>query len=123
MIEDQCKNYDNGAGLRALFYGLCSFWDIRVREPDDPSDPSDFTLPAPGGGRPAYVVVTPEPSGRQVEIASLLSCGNRVLVLDRDDLDNLRLASGREEAAEVISNWVTYDTHGTVMRRRLGITS
>lgn len=114
---------DNGAGLRALFYGLCSFWDIGVQAPDDPDDPSDFTIPVPGRWR-AYVVIIPEPAARQVEIAALLFHGNLVLVLDGWDLDNLRICAGKEAAAAWLRVWIeTGDTHAAAERKRLGIAS
>lgn len=113
---------DNGAGLRALFYGLCSLWDISVRAAEDPSDPSDFALPGMAGPWPAYVVILPEPAARQVEIDCLLHYGNKVLVLDERDLDEFRTCPGGASAGFMIERWVTTgDTHAARERQRLGL--
>lgn len=112
---------DNGEGLRALFYGLCRYWGIDIRQPDDPSDPSDFSLA--GGMWRSYVVIVPEPAARQVEIAALLSYGNRVLVLNRDDIEDMRTRGGAS-VGFLIEHWVkTGDTHAAMERRRMGIAS
>lgn len=113
---------DNGEGLRALFYGLCSYWGISIRAVEDPSDPSDFTLPV-AGGRLIYVVIIPEPADRQVEIATLLHYGNRVLVLDGDDLEALRCCAGATRAGFIFEDWMQAGTHAACERQRMGIAS
>jgi hypothetical protein len=114
---------DNGAGLRMLFHGLCSFWDIEAWDGEKAQEPAaDFFLPYIMGSG-VFAVIVPEPAARQVEIAAVRQHWQNLLVLDRDDLDNLRLAGDKTEAAEVVRNWILYDTHGSVMRRHLGITS
>jgi len=111
---------DNGAGLRALFYGLCTFWDIDIWDGEQAGEmPADFYLPH---GMGVFVVVAPGPADRQVEIGALRQRKEKYVILDRDDLDNLRLSDGPEEAVETIGNWISYGTHGSVMRRSLGIT-
>lgn len=116
-------NDDNGAGLRALFYGLCSFWDISIRAAEDPDDPSDFTLRALSR-EPVYVVILPEPADRQVEIGALLSYGNLVLVLDDWDLNTFRACRNKVRAAAQLHQWISSGgTHAAAERRRLGIAS
>lgn len=108
----------NGAGLRALFYGLCALWEIEAWDEERAGPmPADFYLPA---GTGMYVVIAPGAADRQVEIGALRQRQEAFIALDRDDLDNLRLAGEREEAAEVVRNWSEYGTHGAVMRRRPG---
>jgi hypothetical protein len=113
---------DNGAGLRALFYGLCSFWDIGIWDEERAGEmPADFYLPWRWG---AFVVITPEPAGRQVEIAALLGRQEKFIVLDGWDLDNLRICAGKEAAAAWLRVWIeTGETHAAIERKRLGIAS
>ena len=111
---------DNGAGLRALFHGLCTFWDIEIWDGEQAGEmpgPFDFYLPYGAG---VFVVIAPGPADRQAEIGALRQRKEQFVVLDRDDLDNLRLATGPEEASETIGNWIAYGTHGAVMRRHPG---
>jgi hypothetical protein len=115
------SNDDNGESLRALFHGLCSYWGIDARPSEDPGDPYDFTLRATG--MPVYVVILPEPEDRQVEIATLHHYGDRVLVLDRTDLENLRRCADEAGASFVISHWLRNGTSATAERARMGIRS
>lgn len=113
---------DNGEALRALFHGLCLYWGIPIKTAEDPGDPSDFRLT--GGREYVWVVIVPEPAGRQVEIASLLSYGNHVLILDRDDIEDLRTRGGGVSAGFLIEHWLkTGDTNAIRARQRMGITS
>jgi hypothetical protein len=110
--------YDNGASLRRLFHGLCGLFDFDVEEAEDPADPADFCI----GSRPrVYVVILPEPEDRQVEIASLLHYGNKVLILDRHDLDLFRRCADRFSAALAIETWLRDGTHASAERERMGL--
>jgi hypothetical protein len=113
---------DNGEGLRALFYGLCSFWDIDAWDEKQAGlMPADFYLP---GGMGAYVVIVPEPAGRQVEIATLLQRQEKFIVLDDWDLDEFRTRQHKVAAAQQLGWWIRNgDTHAARERRRLGIAS
>ena len=106
---------DNGAGLRALFYGLCLHWNVRVIEEDGPAD---FYLPGSGG---VYVVIIPEPADRQVEIAALQ--GHCLIILDSKDIDAFRQLNHARDVLGRIDTWVRYDTHGAAMRRSIGLPS
>jgi hypothetical protein len=112
---------DNGAGLRALFYGLCAFWEIDVwTEEQTGPMPADFYLMPSGMG--TYVVIVPEPVDRQVEIAALTANCLSLIVLDREDLDHLRACAGRTDAMAVLRQWHrSGSTHAAVMRRHAGI--
>lgn len=114
--------YEREEALRNLFLGLCQFFEISVRPADDPDDPHDFTLHA-GTRQPAYVVVIAGPADRQVEIAALRFHGNKVLVVDEDDLNQLRMAAGTASAGAVIDAWLRDGTHGSLVRERLGMPS
>jgi hypothetical protein len=113
---------DNGAGLRALFHALCSFWDIEIWSEERAGEmPADFYLPYRMG---AFVVIAPQPADRQVEIAALLGRQEKFIVLDNWDMDNLRICVGKEAAAAWLRVWIeTGETHAAAERRRLGIAS
>jgi hypothetical protein len=111
---------DNGAGLRAFFYGMCAFHEIDVRDPEDFGEAAaDFYLAAPALSR--FVLILPEPNDRPVEIAALRDHQVRFLLLDREDLDHLRTAGTRSAAVRQITYWIEYQTHCDVMRRNAGI--
>jgi hypothetical protein len=111
---------DNGEGLRLLFHGMCSIFDIDIDASEDPADPDDFCICS----RPrVYVVILPEPGARQVEIESLLFYGNKVLVLDRQDLDMFRCCPEAASAGFMIEQWLLSGTHADAQRRRMGIGS
>jgi hypothetical protein len=111
---------DKDEGLRYLFRGLCSLFGIDAEASEDPDDGYDFIVRY----RPrVYVVILPEPEDRQVEIASLLFHGNKVLILDRHDLDLLRRCPDRFSAAYAIEGWLRDGTHASAERQRMGITS
>jgi len=123
---------DNGAGLRALFYGLCCFHGIDIWAEDQIGQiPADFYLPeAPWrkGGflrprRGIYVIITPEPADRQLEINTLQAQGRKFIILDREDLSSFRDCGIKSVALERIGDWADYDTHGAVMRRSIGLPS
>lgn len=106
---------DNGAGLCALFKGLCQFhgivaWDEERAGPM----PGDFYLP---DGMGMYVVIAPEPQDRQVEIMALRHRLEKFIVLDREDLDAFRSCATRGLALERIGYWASYGTHAQAMRR------
>jgi len=108
----------NGAGLRALFSGLCAFHEIAVREVDQQGEAAaDFYLPYQG----VYVLILPEPVDRPVEIAALRDHQARFILLDREDLDTLRKDDTRSAAIDRIGLWVQFGTHCDAMRRRIGI--
>lgn len=109
---------DNGASLRRLFHGLCGIFGIDVEEAEDPADSDDFCIRS----RPrVYVIILPEPEGRQVEIESLLLYGNKVLVLDRQDLEHFRVCPNALIAAYTIETWLRHGTHASTERQRMGI--
>jgi hypothetical protein len=109
--------YDDGEGLKRLFHGLCDFFGIDVVASEDPDDPYDFIVRY----QPRVaVVILPEPEDRQVEIATLLYHGNKVLMLDRQDLDVFRRCSDRFSAAYAIENWLRDGTHASAERQRMG---
>jgi hypothetical protein len=111
---------DNGAGLRAFFYGLCAFYDIAALEPErHGEEAADFYLPGPQFG--LYVLILPEPADRQVEIAVLRDHQARFILLDREDLDVMRAAGTRSAAVEWITQRAQFGTHCDAMRRRAGI--
>ena len=120
---------DPGKGLSALFYGLCTFWGTTVWDEEESGwMPADYYLPSAGYGRarPGYrtgtfVVILPEPAARQVEIDALTAQGLKFIVLDRDDLDNLRCCADRDEAAALLSEWISHTTHGAVARKDHGL--
>jgi len=111
---------DNGRGLRALFYGLCCFHGVTVWDQEDAGvHAADFYLPA---GMGTFVVIIPEPAARQVEIAALRAQQEHFIVLDRDDLDQLRLCPGGAAAGFLVENWVKSGaTHAAQARRSAGI--
>jgi len=111
---------DNGKGLRALFYGLCSFHGITAWDQEDAGmQAADFYLPA---GMGTFVVIIPEPAARQVEIAALRAQQEHFIVLDRDDLDAFRLCPGGASASMLIENWIKSGaTHAVLARRSAGI--
>jgi hypothetical protein len=113
---------DNGAGLRALFYGLCSLWDIDVWGEEQAGDmPADFYLP---GGMGAYVVILPMPADRQVETGALRARQEKFIILDDWDLDAFRACQNRVRAAAQLHQWIrTGSTHAAHERRLLGISS
>lgn len=110
-------SYDDDRGLRHLFHGLCSIFGIDVEESDH-EDPDDFSIRY---RPPVRVVILSEPEDRQVEIASLLFHGNKVLVLDRADLDLLRRCADRFSAAYTVERWLMRGTHASAERARMGI--
>jgi hypothetical protein len=116
-------NLSEDKGLAPLFYGLCLFWGISVQAAEDPGDPFDFCLPRPGHPT-VCVVIVPEPEDRQVEIQSLLSHGNLVIILDERDLNELRLCQHKKIAAQQIGYWIrTGRTSAAAERHRMGITA
>ena len=109
---------DNGESLRLLFHGLCGIFGIEARKAEDPEDWADFCI----GARPrVYVVILPEPEDRQVEIKSLLHYGNKVLVLDRFDLNIFRCAPDAASAGAMVEWWLRNGTHASTERERMGI--
>lgn len=117
---------DNGKGLRALFYGLCSFWDIDVWDEERTGPmPAEFFLPfRPPRPFGTYVVIVPTPASRQVEIEALLGQQAQFIVLDDWDLDEFRLCRNKVDAAQHLSTWVKGGgTHAAGERKRLGIGS
>jgi hypothetical protein len=115
-------NDDNGAGLRALFYGLCSLWDIEIWGEDRAGEmPADFYLPYRMG---VFVVIVPEPTDRQVEIAALLARQEKFIVLDYRDLNTFRNCQDKVRAAAQLYQWIgSGGTHAAAERQRLGIAS
>lgn len=113
---------DNGKGLRALFYGLCSFWGIDVWDEERMGEsPADFYLPYRMG---AYVIIVPGPADRQVEIGALLQRQEKFVVLDEYDLDRFRSCQNRVQAANYLCIALAGgDTHAARERQRLGISS
>lgn len=113
---------DDGKGLRALFYGLCSLWDIDVWDGEQAGPmPADFYLLS---GMGAYVVIVPEPADRQAEIANLRSSQERFIVLDDWDLDEFRSCRHKVAAAQWLHLRVrTGDTHAARERRHLGLST
>ena len=111
---------DNGKGLEDLFSGLCSLWDIDIDASEDPYNTYDFIILAIPR---IYVVILPEPADRQIEIANLLFYDNKVLALDRHDLDLFRRCPGGAEAAAMIEFWLRDGTHASAERKRMGIGS
>lgn len=117
-------NDDNGKGLRALFYGLCKFWDIDVWDEEATGPmPADFLL-LPSSGH-AYVVIVPEPAARQVEIGTLSQpTEESFIILNRDDLNELRLCFDRTTALQQLRYWIrTGRTRAAADRHDLGIGS
>lgn len=117
MITD-----DNGKGLRALFYGLCRFWDIDAWDEERAGEmPADFYLPT---GMGAYVIIAPEPADRQVEAAVLLQRQEKFIILDDWDLDEFRKCQHKVAAAQWLGIMIrTGRTHAAAERQRLGIGS
>lgn len=115
-------NDDNGKGLRALFYGLCSLWDIPVWDEEQAGGmPADFYLP---GGMGAYVVIAPHPADRQVEVSALLAQQEKFIVLDDGDLNEFRLCYSKKYAEKQLGYWIrTGHTYAAKERKRLGIAS
>jgi hypothetical protein len=115
-------NGDNGAGLRALFYGLCSLWDIEIWDEERAGEmPADFYLPYAMG---VFVVIIPVPADRQVEIAALRARKEGFIILDDWDLDAFRSCQNKVRAAAQLRQWIrTGSTHAAHERRLLGISS
>lgn len=116
---------DNGAGLRALFYGLCSFWKIDAWTEEQTGEmPADFYLCLPGVAFNTYVVIVPGPSARQVEVSVLRQRQAKFIILDDWDLDRFRACENRRRAADQLGQWAeSGDTHAARERRSLGICS
>lgn len=111
---------DNGKGLRALFYGLCSLHGIEVLEVQDmDAMPSDFCLM--DHKFPCHVVILPGPADRQVEIAALRHHGVPFIILNRQDLDDFRMCPNPVVAEIVIDNWLRNDTRAASERRLIGL--
>jgi hypothetical protein len=114
------SDYDKDQALKALFSGLCRYWGVSIEPTEDPTEPDDFSFP---GRPPVYVVILPEPEDRQVEIGTLLSYGNRVLVLDEHDLEAFRSSPGGVSAVFLLERWLRDgNTHAARARQQMGIT-
>jgi hypothetical protein len=110
---------DNGKGLRALFYGLCSLWEIDVWDEDAIGEtPADFYLLS---GTGCFVVIAPEPQDRQVEIAALQARQERFIILDAEDLNRLRVEHGPRSAGVLFEEWFQHGTRAYAKRRAAGI--
>lgn len=117
---------DNGKGLRALFYGLCSRWSISLWDEEDTGEmPADFYLLAsPAGGRTqegTYIVIAPNPEDRQVEVAALQARQEKFIILDADDINLLLDCGGARQAGFVIRHWLDDGTRAYAKRRAAGI--
>lgn len=111
---------DNGKGLRALFYGLCTLHGIEVLDMQEADAmPSDFCIV--DGKFSCHVVILPEPPARQVEIKTLRHRDVPLIVLDRHDLDIFRRCPNGAEAAAMIEFWLRNGTHASSERQRMGI--
>jgi hypothetical protein len=111
---------DNGEGLRALFYGLCTLHNIEVVDMQEVSGmPSDFCIT--DHKFPCHVVILPRPADRQVEIAALRHRGVPLLLLNRQDLHDLRKCPDFTVAETVLDNWLHGDTRAVVERRQIGL--
>jgi hypothetical protein len=117
---NEIERYEKDQALRALFTGLCQYWGLDVRGPEDPKDPSDFSI---NGQVQIYVFISADPADRREEIAEMRGYGNHVLVVDEKDVNQLRLAVGSTAAINIIAGWTTRGTHASWERQRLGITS
>ena len=103
---------DNGAGMRALFHGLCRYWGYRASE----MQVADFLL-----AHGIQVVITPGPADRQVEVGALRAAHERVLLLNRDDMEALCHCDGAEAFAAMIWHLALDGSHAARARQAAGI--
>jgi hypothetical protein len=113
-------NEDNGEGLRALFYGLCTLHNIEVVDMQG-SDamPSDFCVT--DHKFPCHVVIVAEPDGRQDDIAALRRRGVPLIILNKQDLTDLGRCPDAGLADAVVDIWLRNDTRAAAVRRQIGL--
>lgn len=98
--------------LAAFFYGLCRFWLIDIRQPQDAAD---FELPEIGPSG-LYVVID-EGRDRTADYDVLATSGEHVVVLDRIKLNSLRMLDSVEHITHQLGQWQRTQASASYERR------
>ena len=95
---------------QAMFYGLCRFWSIEIREP---ADVAEFELPTLS----LYVIIAARSGDRTDDEDSLRSSGEHVVVLDRPKINILRLLEGADHLIQQLRTWEAAQQAASFERR------